>query len=87
MENIKIRMALGINENACLFMKHEEKGLFLGNRKYYKTIGTYTGNDLIKLCDNEDGYIFHSIFDILTKADNDKQKNKLKEIYFKLQKN
>jgi len=85
MKNIKIKMALAINESACLFIKENEKGLFLGNLKHYKTLGIYTGNDLIKLCNNENSYIFYTIFDILKDADIEQKQNKLDEIFCKLQ--
>lgn len=81
---IKIKMALGIGNENILFIREDKRGLYLGTKENYKTLGEYSG-ELLKLCDNEENYIFYSLLDILTKADDEKEQEKLKIIYKILQ--
>lgn len=83
-EHKQIKMALGLQNDLILFERRDADGLYLGVKKEYKTIGTYTG-ELLKLCENEESYIFYSLHDIITQADAPKHQNKLKLIYYFLQ--
>jgi hypothetical protein len=74
-----IKMALGLQNDLILFERKDADGLYLGVKKEYKTIGTYTG-ELLKLCENEESYIFYSLHDIITQADKPEYQNKLKLI-------
>lgn len=79
-----IKMALGLQNDLILFERRDANGLYLGVKKEYETIGTYTG-ELLKLCENEQNYIFYSLHDIITQADKPEHQNKLKLIYYVLQ--
>lgn len=79
-----IKMALGLQNDLILFERRDAGGLYLGVEKEYETIGTYTG-DLLKICENEENYIFYSLHDIITQADKPEHQNKLKLVYCILQ--
>ena len=83
-EPTQIKMALGLQNDIILFERRDADGLYLGIKKEYETIGTYTG-ELLKLCENEQSYIFYSLHDIITQADKPEHQNKLKLIYYILQ--
>ena len=79
-----IKMALGLQNDLILFERRDADGLYLGVKKEYETIGTYTG-ELLKICENEENYIFYSLHDIITQADKPEHQNKLKLVYYILQ--
>lgn len=81
---IPISTALGLQNDLILFYRQDKPGLWLGTQENYQKLGEYTA-DLLKVCNNEETYIFYSLFDIITKADTPEQQKKLKLAYYVLQ--
>lgn len=82
-EQKPIKMALGLQNDLILFERRDTNGLYLGVKKEYETIGNI--HELLKICENEQSYIFYSLHDIITQADKPEHQNKLKLIYYILQ--
>ena len=81
---IPIKTALGLKNDLILFYRQDKPGLWLGTNENYKKLGEYTAK-LLKVCENEQRYIFYSLHDIITQADKPEYQNKLKLIYYILQ--